>query len=363
MPEPLKNLFFTPESLNKLANAIKDVYRAFDAGKFLELIYASGWEARELKDRMHHTAACLAATLPAEYDAALAILERVVPHIQGFDAMVFPDFVETYGRDDWERSMPALAFFTQFASSEFAVRPFLDEDSSRAMAYLYQWAEDPNPHVRRLASEGCRPRLPWAMALSQFKADPSPILPVLERLKDDESDFVRRSVANNLNDISKDHPDLMLDICERWYGQSERTDWIVKHACRSLLKAGNRRAMALFGFDVPENIAVKRLRLEPPALQIGQTLIFSFDLHVIGEGEQRVRVEYAIDYVRASGDRNRKVFHFSERIYIPGIYFLRKQQPMADLTTRRHYPGEHCLAIIVNGRELASTKFELYDQA
>jgi 3-methyladenine DNA glycosylase AlkC len=99
------------------------------------------------------------------------------------------------------------------------------------MRYLYTRAEVQNHDVRRLASEGCRPRLPWAMALPQFRKDPSPALPILEKLKNDESDYVRKSVANNLNEISKDHPQLVLDICERWYGQTANTDWLVKHAC------------------------------------------------------------------------------------------------------------------------------------
>lgn len=359
MPDRLKDVFFTRDSIGRLADRVAEVYPAFDRDGFLALVFDAAWESRELKARMRHVARCLGQTLPPAYSDALDILVQVAPHITGFDAMVCPDFVEVYGQHDWERSMPALGFFTQFSSSEFAVRPFLHADPERGMVYMRRWAEDPNHHVRRLASEGCRPRLPWAMALPKFKADPTPILPILEKLKDDESDYVRRSVANNLNDIAKDHPELVLAVAGRWLGHSARTDGIVKHGCRSLLKAGNQQAMALFGYGEPGEIEVSGLACDRSGYHIGEDVVFAFELRVGGTAEQSVRLEYAVDFVKTRGRVSRKVFKLVEKVYAPGVYPMRKRHSTADRTTRTHYPGRHGLVVIVNGQEMAATSFEL----
>ncbi len=160
MAEKLKNLFFTRATLAQLAEAIARTDARFDRERFLALVFDDDWEAKELKARLRHAAICLGQTLPKSYARALKILKQVAPQSRGFDGMIFPEFVEVYGLADWERSLPALEFFTRFGSAEFAVRPFLDRDPARAMAYVLRWAENADPHVRRLASEGCRPRLP-----------------------------------------------------------------------------------------------------------------------------------------------------------------------------------------------------------
>lgn len=359
MAEKLKDLFFTRATLAQLAKAIEQVDVKFDQAKFLALVFDEAWEARELKARMRHVAICLGQTLPKSYPQAMKILKEVAPQSKGFDSMVFPEFVQVYGLEDWERSLPALEFFTRFGSSEFAVRPFLHQAPERAMPFVLKWAESSNHHVRRLASEGCRPRLPWARALPKFKADPSPVLPVLEKLKDDESEYVRKSVANNLNDISKDHPELMIEICERWVGHSPRTDWIVKHACRGLLKSRHERALTLFGFGDNGQVEVANFKLGKKRLQIGEDLNFAFELQVSGSGERKLRLEYTIDFVKANGKTSKKVFQISEKSYSAGVYPVRKKHATADLTTRKHYPGKHQLAVVVNGKELAALDFDL----
>jgi 3-methyladenine DNA glycosylase AlkC len=231
------------------------------------------------------------------------------------------------------------------------------------MAYMRAWAEDKNHHVRRLASEGCRPRLPWASALPAFKKDPTLILLVLEKLKDDESEYVRKSVANNLNDISKDHPDLVLDICERWYGVSRNTDWIVKHACRSLLKAGNERALALFSFADPAGISVEKLALDQFVLAIGAALRFSFELVVNTEEPRQLRLEYRVYYLKASGKSSAKIFQLREDTFPPGRHPISRKHSFEERTTRKHYPGQHHLSIVVNGLEMAKVSFELREAA
>jgi 3-methyladenine DNA glycosylase AlkC len=359
MPEKLKDLFFTASSIARLADAIAEAHPAFDQEHFTALVFDSTWDSKELKQRMRHVTECLHETLPAGYPETLEILKQVAPSISGFDAMCFPDYVECYGLDHWDLSLPALAFFTRFSSSEFAIRPFLAQDPGRAMEYLYTWAEDEHHHVRRLASEGCRPSLPWAMALPQFKKDPSLILPVLEKLKSDESEFVRKSVANNLNSISKDHPDLVLEICERWYGHNSNTDWIVKRACRTMLKAGNRRAMLLFGFADPTHLTVANLTLDRETLPVGDALTFTFELTVDTAEARQVRLEYAVDYVRPRFKLSRKVFQLREASFEPGHHSISKKHSFVDQSTRKHYPGRHRIGVIVNGVEMAEAAFQL----
>jgi 3-methyladenine DNA glycosylase AlkC len=359
MPEKLKDALFSLESLQGLADAITAVDPQFDRQAFLTLVQGGGWDERELKDRMHHVTYCLHQTLPPDFLAALDILRKVAPSLRGFYPVVCSDYVEHYGLENWDLSMPALAFFTQFGSSEFAVRPFIARDPTRAMAVLMSWADDPNHHVRRLASEGCRPSLPWGMDLPMFQVDPAPILPILEKLKDDESEYVRKSVANNLNAISKDHPDLALDIAERWYGHNPPTDWIVRHALRTLLKAGNTRALRLLGVAEQERVRVEKLMLDRTTLPIGEELHYRFTLHVDGQAPCQVRLELAVDFVKGRGQLSRKVFAIRAGRFVPGSHVIARKFSLADRSTRQHYPGRHYLTVIVNGVEMAKASVEL----
>jgi hypothetical protein len=197
------------------------------------------------------------------------------------------------------------------------------------------------------------------MALPKFKKDPSLILPILEKLKNDASEDVRRSVANNLNDISKDNPELALEICEKWHGQSENTDKIVKHACRTMLKAGEKRALAIFGYSDPSLIGVENLSLDKKALNIGDVLTFSFDITV--RKMSKVRLEYAVYFAKAKGKSTKKVFKITEKDYESGTFSITRKQSFIEQTTRKHYPGTHHISIIVNGEEKAKASFELKD--
>jgi 3-methyladenine DNA glycosylase AlkC len=274
-------------------------------------------------------------------------------------AVIFSEFVGRYGLEHWELSLPALAFFTPLASSEFGIRPFLLQDPERVLVTMREWANHPDEHVRRLASEGCRPRLPWGVSLPVFKEDPRPLLPILETLKDDPSDYVRKSVANNLNDISKDHPELVLDVCERWLGHSQERDRVVKQACRTLLKAGNPRALRLFGFGDPALIDVENLTLDRECISIGEDLQLSFELKVRAQEACPVRLERVVYYVKARGDLSPKVFQIKEGSFQPGDHVISRKHSFADLSTRRHYPGRHHIAVVVNGVEKARATVEL----
>lgn len=359
MPGKLKNLFFTSESLNLFADAIKKQYPIFDKPKFLKLIYDDTWESLELKEKMRHTSKCLHEVLPNNFVETFVILIKAAPEIKGFEAMTLPDYVEVYGMNDWEESLNALGQFTRYSSSEFAIRPFLILEPELVMKYMKTWAKSKHENVRRFASEGCRPRLPWAMALPKFKKDPTLVFEVLELLKDDNSEFVRKSVANNLNDISKDNPDIVLDVATSWIGKSKNTDWIVKHGLRTLLKQGNTQAMRLFGFGDPKNLKIENLITNKLSCKKGETLSFSFQLENKESTECKVRLEYGLDFMKANGKQSRKIFQIIEKTYQPGIYLIERKYSFKDMTTRKHYPGEHQITIIVNGHNKMSTVISL----
>jgi 3-methyladenine DNA glycosylase AlkC len=352
MAEKLKNLFFTQTFLDKLCTEIKSVYSEFDKKKFLDLVHIPEWNIMELKQRMRHISECLYQTLP-EYPRALEILKQVAPRFSGFDAMVFPDFVEKYGLDHREISLRALYSLTKKCSSEFAIRPFIVQNLDHTIQQMITWADDEDPMVRRLASEGCRPRLPWAMALPALKKNPRPILPILEKLKDDESESVRRSVANNLNDISKDNPELALEICKRWYGTSENVNILIKHACRDMLKSGNKEALILFGFADPEHVFIENFQIDKNTIKIGDDIQLSCDIRINEKKKVKLRLEYIVYYMKANGKYSPKIFQIKENSFMPGMHSVRKKHSFQDFSTRKHYAGEHIISFIVNGEEKA----------
>ena len=355
MAELLKNSF-NEEFLTKLCSAIKKEYELFDERKFMSFIEESDFWNKELKDRARQITQGLALYLPNEYERSLMIIKKIAPQFPGLTGMIFPDFVLYRGVDSFELSVSALKELTQYFSSEFAIRSFIKKDPTRMVSILKQWATDEDHHVRRLASEGCRPRLPWAEILEDFKNNPTPILPILEILKEDESDFVRKSVANNLNDISKDHPRLALDLAKKWYGKKDKTDWIVRHGCRTLLKKGNVEALRLFGFN-KTNASIQHLSLSSSNIAIGEELEATFQL--INLKEEKLRIEYMIEFVKANQKLSHKIFKLSEKVYKKGTHPLTLKHSFKDLSTRKHYPGKHHLHIIVNGEEKKNIEFTL----
>ncbi len=348
--------------ITTLGNAIAQESTGFDAKAFKQRVLDKDWTQRELKQRMRHVTQTMHATIPGTYPKQIALLYKVAPTIKdGLLGMIFPDFVQQYGLEDYDTSIPALAHFTSYSTSEFAVRPFIREYPKRMMQQMLKWADHENEHIRRLASEGSRPRLPWGGALKAFKADPAPILPILEKLKADEALYVRKSVANNLNDIIKDHPETVLQIAARWLrADHPHTNWIVKHGTRTLLKQGDKRALALFGLDDASKLRITELAFTKDQLQIGEDFRFSFTLHVDSKQQRSIRLEYGVYFVKANGTQSRKVFHLAEKEFQGAqSYTFNRKQHFKNLTTRKHYPGIHRLAIIVNGEELTEREFEL----
>jgi len=359
MPDQLKNMF-NQESLRETALIIRSVHEPFQVEEFIRSVMDETWDGLELKDRCRQITVNLGKYLPADYATAIGIIDKAIVKFNVCWGGFFPDFVEVFGQDEknLDISIAALGRYTPYASSEFAVRPFIINHEKRMMEQMYAWSKHENEHLRRLSSEGCRPLLPWGQVLTKYKKDPAPILPILEQLKADPSLSVRKSVANNLNDISKTHPDLVIKLAKEWYGKNEYTDWIVKHGCRTLLKKGNRDALAIFGCQDVDSVEVESFALGAAAVSVGEDITFSFEISA--KEAAKVRLEYGIDYVKSNGKRNRKIFQLSETsLKEDEKRSYKRKHSFADLSTRKHYPGKHTIVLIVNGTERGKLDFDL----
>lgn len=353
----LKNIY-NPAFYDRLSDVLKKSITGFDKDTFINLINSNGFEDMELKARMRHTSTMLHHFMPKDFKKAVSVLETIIENLRvsGFGedslaCMFLPDYIEVYGLDHYDDAIKALENTTQFTSCEFAVRPFMLKYGEKMMAQMTAWSLHDSYKVRRFASEGARPRLPWAMAIPYLKRDPSAVLPLLENLKNDPAEYVRRSVANNINDIAKDHPDVVLDIAKRWKGFSKETDAIVKHGSRTLLKQGHPEILKLYGLDAT-HIEFSGFEVLTPKVKMGDSVEFSFAIENKDSQPRTVRLEYGMYYMKAKGQHARKVFKISERVYQPGEKALiTRKQSFKAITTRVFYAGEHKLSIIINGEE------------
>lgn len=359
---------FDKQMAQGLAQRIQAVHRDFDVDGFV-LAVIDGLDTLELKDRVQKIADCLHQFLPDDYSQAIEVLCIMLgqgsPIFEGRDDDGFllfplPNVIETYGLHDFETSMQGMYIITRHASAEFAIRPFILQYPQEMLERLHEWVKDENEHVRRLVSEGTRPRLPWAPQLPHFIANPTPTLALLEQLKDDPSLYVRRSVANHLNDISKDHPERLLDLLEKWQdGASENRQWLINHALRTLIKAGNERALALLGYH-PTSIELHNVTISPQILQFGDNLTIAFQLENTSDEPQNLMVDYRIHFVKANGKTAPKVFKLNKLTLKAGekLDFVKKQS-IRPISTRKYYAGLHRVEIQVNGQILGGVDFEL----
>lgn len=358
----LKSMF-AAQYVVDLATAIQAIYPQFDAVTLPACVFDNNWEQRELKARMRHITLCLHDFLPVDFRAALGILRRAAPQMgaYGFQNLVFSDYVEVYGLDDWDAAMRALEQFTQMISAEFAIRPFIVRYPERTLARMLEWARSDNVHLRRLASEGCRPRLPWGIALNALKADPAPILPILEQLKCDKAETVRRSVSNNLNDISKDNPDVVIDVLRRWQAYETREmRWITEHALRGLIKAGSPEALELLGYPQNPSIVVSDITVTPQRIPLGSKVMLSFTIESTSDQTQNLMIDFVVYLLRANGKHTPKVFKLAKRAIQPGeIIQLQKSIGFQPVTVRKYYPGDHYVAPKINGTEYERVTFVL----
>ncbi|MGZ4117554.1 MAG: DNA alkylation repair protein, partial [Bacteroidia bacterium] len=211
MADALKDMF-NKKFYESLAVEFNKADKNFHPDKFVKQV-TKNIEPLSLNQRLRNTTVVLKEHLPADYKKAVEVLFKVVPQFSShYTSFLFPDYIGQYGHDDFDLSMAALKFFTQHGSSEFAIREFLKRDFNKTIKVMNKWADDKNYHVRRLASEGSRARLPWSFNLDEVMKNPEVTRSILEKLKQDDELYVRKSVANHLNDFSKKNTKYMLEL-------------------------------------------------------------------------------------------------------------------------------------------------------
>ena len=364
MAEPLKDRLGTDVPV-RIAATIASVHPGFPSDAFVARA-REGYADLELTARARQIAHALAAHLPAPPEEALRVLVASLgpptERLEGMDAFVYLPhvfFVAEYGLECLEASLEAQYQLTKRFTAEFSIRAFIDRYPEATLARLRRWARDPNVHVRRLVSEGTRPRLPWAPRLARFQRDPTPVIELLELLKDDPEPYVRRSVANNLNDIAKDHPDVVVALCCRWLaGASEERRALVAHGLRTLVKQGDPDALALLGFEAGTPIVVERLSVMPDTVAIGGGVRVEVALRNPDDHPRSVLVDLRVHFVKANGSLRPKVFKGATLELAPGATGrVRKSVSLAQHSTRTHYPGRHRVEALVNGKAMGSAWF------
>ena len=355
--EPLKEMF-NKTFYESFAVEFSKADKNFDPKKFLREVTAN-IEGLSLNQRMRRTSEVLKNNLPSDYKKAILVLEKVIPHTKtGYTNLVYPDFVGLYGQADFEVSMEALKQFTKFGSSEFAIREFLKRDFNKTIKVMQAWSKDKNHHVRRLSSEGSRPRLPWSFKLDEVIKNPKSTQTILENLKADSELYVRKSVANHLNDVSKENTEYMLDLVNSWDKKNPHTAWIIKHASRSLIKKGHPGSLSVFDFEKNVKVKVDNFHLNKSKVNLGESLLFTFDIVSDKSSSQKLVIDYIIHYRKKLGELSPKVFKLKEVELKPKERItISKSQVFKDFTTRKHFAGKHLLQIQVNGKVLAEKEF------
>lgn len=364
----LKDQLFNPDKVAYLANQFSQVYPDFRSAQFQQEI-VTAFPTLELKERITHIAHRLHAHLPSDYLVALDIVLRALPEkldpekrdddFGEFIIAPLGHFVAIYGCEVQYLavSLDGLREITMRFSAENAIRYFINAFPKQTMTFLHNCADSENYHVRRLASEGTRPRLPWAQKIVIDHRDP---LPILDKLFADKTRYVTRSVANHLNDISKTDPDLVIETLIKWRDSGLQTadeiSFITRHALRTLVKKGNHDALTLLGFGAIPDITIANFTTSTPQVVIGTALQFSLDVN--SHRHQNLLIDYVMDF--AGGKGGRKVFKLKQlEMDANQSVEIRKRHPMRLMTTRQLYAGTHTITLQVNGQTFDSLTFEL----
>lgn len=374
MAEPFKNLI-DAAVVRSIGHHLRRADAKFDRRGF-EARALGGLEALELKARVLQVADALVATLPADVDRAAGLLEASLgppgvgddlgqlrtgdAGLGGWAVWPLTEAVARIAIDVPERGLRALHAMTQRMTAEFAIRPFIVRHPALCFATLARWVADPSAHVRRLVSEGSRPRLPWGLRLQALVADPSPTLPLLAALQDDASEYVRRSVANHLNDIAKDHPTIIADWLTRHLpGASDERRALLRHASRTLIKQGDAAVLAAWGIGQKFRGEAK-WTVAPAAIRIGEAVTLRLALRSTAPKMQRLMIDYAVHHVRANGGTSSKVFKgWAVELGAREERVLERRHSFKKITTRSYHPGEHTVDVRVNGQVLAAATFVL----
>ena len=348
----------------RLARELAHAWPEFPSRRFTRGLDAA-LEPLELLARGDELSRRLCETIPASFTEGAQVLRRALgsPTFTGWIVLPCGGYVARAGIDDPHRAMPLLAELTPRWSSEFAIRPFIEQHPEISYAHLREWVSHDDEHVRRLVSEGTRPRLPWAAQLRTLVADPNPNLPLLDALVDDPSPYVRRSVANHLNDVSKDHPGLALELAASWMARGDFGAGVARHGLRTMVKRGDERALRLIGATVDDAVTLSDLAVEPGRVAVGDAVTLSFTLAAPASGTDAVEavIDYRVHYLGARGTpKAPKVFKLARRrIPSGGNVTIRRSHRFEDVSIRRIVPGPHRIDIQVNGRILATAEIDV----
>jgi len=375
VPEAFKNLI-NPGTVREIGAQLARAWPAFERKRF-ERLALNGLETLEFKARAQHVCNALEATLPDDFERAAGVLEKSLAPVGTRRSTVAPDVATDAGLNGWavwplgeyvarrglespERALRTLHALTQRFTAEWPVRAFIEAHPELTFATLAAWARDPSEHVRRLASEGSRPRLPWGLQLKALIADPSPTLPLLQALQDDQSEYVRRSVANHLNDIAKDHPAIVAEWLETHLPDaSPERRALLKHASRTLIKRGDARILKAWGLGQKLR-GEAGLKVAPKRVAIGDSIELAVALKSNARKAQKLVVDYAVHHVKANGGTSAKVFKgWVLELGAGQERLLRKRHSLKLITTRRYHAGRHALDLLVNGETVASAAFDL----
>ncbi len=373
MAEPFKEVF-NAQTIAALAQHVAQKHPGFDKEGFVAAATAD-LSSLEMKDRSMQIAKALGERLPEDFDEAASILEATLAPerdvgigemaigelgVEGWMIWPMGQVVVDRGMGHFDRSMQALNAMTRRFSTEFAVRFFIQNDSERALTIMKGWLGDESVHVRRLVSEGTRPRLPWGIRLNHFVSDPQPLLPILKALRDDPSEYVRRSVANNLNDIAKDHPDLVAELAQEWMKDAPAPrQKLIRHACRTLVKNGHRGALKALGFGAPE-VELSGFEVKTPLVKMGEAAVFGVEVRSTASKPQKLVLDYVVHHVKANGKRTEKVFKWKKWTLKAGeVAKLERKHPFKAISTRKYYSGEHSVELLINGERFPGGDFTL----
>lgn len=364
--DPERRLFkheVNAETIGALGGTLAELDPQFDDASF-RAAATEGLEPLELKARVAHVADALDAHLQHRAFAEVAdLLATAVEHLQQGMWTAWPTttLIGDRSLEGPDAAIDALGRITRYSSAEFALRPLLHDQPEPTLVRMHQWAGSDDLHLRRAASESTRPRLPWGQRLPRFIEDPAPVIALLDGLHDDPEEYVRRSAANNLNDITKDHPALAVATAQRWLEDGgDASAWTVRHALRGLVKAGDAAALAVLGFDSEAPVEVTDLAIATPVVEVGGALELSFTLANPTTEAVPVVVDFVVHHRRANGSTSPKVFKLSTRTLAAGeTAAITKRHPMRPITTRTYYPGEHRVEIQVNGAVRAGALFQL----
>lgn len=330
------------------------------------------WSALSLMQRMRAAAQALYSTMKQQQGGEIVVAALQDNHqVSGWLSLVCCEYIAVHKGLSLEQGLSYLQKMTEFFSAEFAIRHLIIKQPEETLVILTRWLDHENYHVRRLISEGTRPRLPWGVRLSVFIEQPERTMPLLVALRDDEEEYVRRSVANHLNDIAKDHPQLIIETAQQWLAddalaminseQRKQRIKLVRHSCRTLLKQGQPEVLALFGYYPATDV---RCTLISNQLSVPFSGEFEFELLLVKETDEEnfLMIDYVMHFQKANGKQGSKVFKWLDRRFSGSVQEkVARKHSFKEISTRKYYPGSHYVEVMVNGIKKARIEFELLE--